>query len=95
MQGLYLRTLIILVAGVTTFVLVMIALRRLSRWAQRRADRVAPPFDMLQLNTMRDEGKITTEEFERLRELNFKRQPIDPKNAKRAFEVIPREDAKT
>jgi hypothetical protein len=40
---------------------------------------------------MRDEGKITGEEFERLRELIFKQQPVDAKNAKRAFEVIPRE----
>ena len=90
MQAPFPRTVIILVVGVIAYLLVMIGMRRLTRWAQSRANRALPPFDMVELNGMRDEGKITAEEFERLRELIFRSQPVDLKDAGRAFEVIPR-----
>jgi hypothetical protein len=58
------------------FAMFVLTMRRFRR---RRQARPLPPkprptaFDMPQLRAMRDAGAITKEEFERLREVNFRK----------------------
>ena len=84
-------------AAFTTFVLVMRTIRRAT--ARAAAAPLPPAFDLVEIRAMRDEGKITQAEHDRLRDLVLKQSEEYSKasgqkdRGPRGFEVKPVEPA--
>jgi hypothetical protein len=69
------------------FILTMRAIRR---QGGKREVAPSPVFDVAELQALRDAGKITGEEFERLRLIILGQQGSKAPAGQRGFEVLPR-----
>lgn len=84
---------IALIIGLMVATVAQILAMRIRRRYKSRADRRAPdPFDLAEIHAMKESGKITTAEAERLKAIVLQRRGVIPPQPKgpRGFDVLPK-----